>query len=57
MFGYDENDTTEVAGFTATDPERARIRWSLGGDDSAVFGISDRGVLSFLRAPDFEHPR
>ncbi len=56
VFDYGENDTTEVAAFTATDPERARIRWTLGGDDSAVFEISDRGVLSFLRAPDFEHP-
>ena len=56
VFGHDENDTAEVAAFTATDPERAKIRWTLGGDDGAVFEISDRGVLSFLRPPDFEHP-
>ena len=55
-FGYDENDTAEVAAFTASDPERAKIRWTLGGDDGAVFEISDRGGLSFLRPPDFEHP-
>ena len=56
VFGHDENDTAEVAAFTATDPERAKIRWTLGGVDGAVFEISDRGVLSFLRPPDFEHP-
>ena len=56
VFGYDENDTAEVAVFTASDPERAKIRWTLGGDDGAVFEISDRGGLSFLRPPDFEHP-
>ena len=56
VFGYDENDTVPVAVFTASDPERAKIRWTLGGGDGAVFEISDRGVLSFLRPPDFEHP-
>ena len=56
VFGYDENDSAEVAVFTASDPERAKIRWTLGGGDGAVFEISDRGGLSFLRPPDFEHP-
>ena len=56
VFGHDENDTAEVAAFTATDPERAKIRWTLSAPDGAVFEISDRGVLSFLRPPDFEHP-
>ena len=56
VFGYDENHTAEVAAFTASDPERAKIRWTLGGGDGAVFEISDRGGLSFLRPPDFEHP-
>ena len=53
---YDENDTEAVAAFTATDPEGAVIRWSLGGADGAGFEISGRGVLSFVHAPDFEHP-
>ena len=56
VFGHDENNTAQVAVFTASDPERAEIRWTLGGTDGAVFEISDRGVLSFLRPPDFEHP-
>ena len=56
VFDYAESATGAVAAFTATDPERARIRWSLGGDDGASFEISDRGVLSFLGPPDFEHP-
>ena len=56
VFGHDENDTAPVAAFTAADPERATIRWTLGGEDSAGFEISDRGVLTFLRPPDFEHP-
>ena len=53
---YDENAAAAVAAFTATDPELAIIRWSLGGADGAVFEISGLGVLSFLRPPDFEHP-
>ena len=55
-FGYQENAAVDVAAFTAADPERARIRWSLGGDDGAVFEVSDRGVLRFVGPPDFEHP-
>ena len=54
--GYDENATAAVAAFTATDPEGAIIRWSLGGGDGAGFEISGLGVLSFVHAPDFEHP-
>ncbi|WP_419553073.1 cadherin domain-containing protein [Candidatus Poriferisodalis sp.] len=55
-FSYDENDMAPVAAFTATDPERATIRWSLGAVDAAVFRISSGGVVSFERPPDFEHP-
>ena len=53
---YDENSAADVAALTATDPEGAAIRWSLGGDDSGAFEISDRGVLRFLRPPDYERP-
>ena len=56
VVSYEENATTDVAAFTANDPERATIRWTLGGADAAVFEISDRGVLTLLRPPDFEHP-
>ena len=56
VVSYNEKDTAPVAAFTATDPEQAAVRWSLGGIDGAVFRISSRGVLSFVRSPDFEHP-
>ncbi|WP_420623686.1 cadherin domain-containing protein [Candidatus Poriferisodalis sp.] len=56
LISYDEIATAPVAAFTATDPERATIRWSLGAIDAAVFRISSGGVLSFVRPPDFEHP-
>ena len=52
---YAENSTTDVAMFSAEDPENAPIRWSLAGDDAEVFEISDRGALSFLRSPDHEN--
>ena len=56
VFEHAENSAVEVARFVAADPEDAPIRWSLGGADSAVFVISDLGVLDFVRPPDFEHP-
>ena len=56
VVGYDENAAAAVAAFTAADPERATIRWTLGDDDSGDFEIIDRGVLSFVRPPDYEHP-
>ena len=56
VVGFDENSTADVGAYTATDPERAAIRWSLDGDDSRAFEISDRGVLRFVRPPDYEHP-
>ena len=55
VFSYREHATTQVAAFTATDPERAAIRWSLGGDDLDDFEIGSNGVLRFVRPPDYEH--
>jgi 5'/3'-nucleotidase SurE len=42
----------------ATDPEHDAFVFSIaGGDDSGYFTINPHsGVLSFLHAPDFEHP-
>ena len=54
--GYPENDTSIVATFTATDPENDGFTWSLGGDDSADFSISNTGVLTFNTPPNFEAP-
>ena len=52
---YDENDTAEVATYTASDPEGANITWSLLSDDAEKFSIDD-GVLKFTDAPNFEEP-
>ena len=56
VVSFDENSTADVGAYTATDPEGAAIRWSLVGDDSRAFEISDRGVLRFVRPPDYERP-
>jgi hypothetical protein len=49
-----ENET-EVATYTAMDPdEDAILTWSLSGDDAGAFTITD-GVLAFKAAPDYEN--
>ena len=53
---YAENGTGEIATYTAADPERATIAWSLAGTDAADFEISNGGVLSFAATPDYESP-
>ena len=52
---YPENGTGPVATYTASDPEGAMVRWSLGGDDASDFMI-ENGVLSFKKSPDYEMP-
>ena len=52
---YAENGTGSVATYTASDPEGAAVKWSLGGDDDSDFMI-DNGVLSFKKSPDYESP-
>ena len=52
---YAENGRTPVATFTASDPERATITWSLTGDDAEDFTIVG-GVLRFDSTPDYETP-
>ena len=52
---FAENGTAPVASFTARDPERRSIRWSLDGRDADRFTIS-RGALRFKRLPDHEDP-
>ena len=57
---YRENDTRTVYTFSASDPQRSEIQWSLTGTDAADFTIasdsSGRGVLTFNGPPDFENP-
>ena len=54
---YDENQTTAVETYAATDPEDKNISWSLTGDDANALNIdSASGVLTFRSAPNFEDP-
>ena len=54
---YAENGTGMVAMYSATGPESANAMWSLEGDDAGAFSIgSSSGVLTFVRAPDYETP-
>ena len=50
---YDENDTAEVARYTATDPEGATVIWSVTGTDAEDFDISN-GRLTFKSPPNYE---
>ncbi len=50
---YDENRTTQVAAFTATDPEGRTVIWSVTGTDADDFDISS-GALTFKSPPDYE---
>ncbi|GFE50819.1 hypothetical protein So717_25720 [Roseobacter cerasinus] len=50
-------NTTDVADLSATDVDDTDLIFSItGGDDSALFDITDDGGLSFKSAPDFEAP-
>ena len=53
---YAEDRTNAVATYTATDPENGSITWSLAGEDSGDFSISNTGVLTFNTPPDSENP-
>ena len=46
-----ENSSSMVASYTATDPERDTLTWSVSGND---FWISSRGQLYFSSPPSFE---
>ena len=52
---YAENGMGPASTFTARDPERASVTWSLLGTDASVFSIRG-GVLRFQSPPDFEDP-
>ena len=54
--GYAENGTTPLDTYTADDPEKDDIIWSLAGTDDGAFEISDSGVLTFRQTPNFELP-
>ena len=54
---YAENDTREIATYSAEDAEGDATIWSLAGADESLFSITaDGGVLTFNSAPNFEAP-
>ena len=54
---YAENKVSQVAKYTAIDPEQETITWSLEGMDSGLLAISETGELTFVSPPDFESPQ
>ena len=55
-FTYQENGTSDLYTYRATDPEGNDVAWGLSGTDSGAFEISETGVLSFIDPPDYESP-
>ena len=54
---YDENATSEVATYAATDQDSGdTVTWRLSGTDDASLSLSASGVLTFNSPPDFEDP-
>ena len=57
---YQENGTGAVYTYSANDPQRGIITWSVAGTDAHAFTITSdsrgRGVLTFTGPPDFENP-
>ncbi len=54
---FAENDTSDVATFTATNPGSEELEWSLEGDDAADFTIATTtsgATLRFATTPDYE---
>ena len=49
-----ENSGTEVATYTATDPDNEGIQWVLSGTDSEDFSLSSGGILSLKEVPNYE---
>ena len=54
----DENRTSRLYTYRATDPERSMITWSVGGVDRNFFTIDEQGQFSFSETspPNFEQP-
>ena len=53
---YPEHGTELVATYEATDPEGTEITWQIEDTDAEHFRISEDGVLSFIKSPDYENP-
>ena len=54
----DENRTSRLYTYRATDPEGSTIRWTVGGVDGRFFAIDERGQFAFSAStpPDYEQP-
>ena len=57
-FSQQENRTSTLYTFRATDPEGATVTWTAGGTDGRYFAIDDQGRFSFREdsPPDFDDP-
>ena len=56
---YDENDTIDVASYSARDEEPGGlggVTWSLTGDDASDFVIDTGGIVTFVNTPSYETP-
>ena len=53
---YPEDRGGSVADYSAEDPERKTITWSLSGTDRDDFVLAPNGELSFRALPDYEIP-
>ena len=53
-FFFNENASGAAASYSARDPERDAVGWSVSGADGDRFIITSRGVLHFYAPPDFE---
>ena len=53
---YAENGTEPVGSFDADDQDGDAPVWSKSGPDAGDFDLSDDGVLSFKKSPNFESP-
>ncbi len=52
-----ENRTGNIVRYTAADPERDAVEWSLSGTDASFLSIDGQGYLTFNDPPDFEAGR
>ena len=50
----EENINRAIATYSAKDPERDTLTWSVSGADSDNFWVSDKGQLYFATPPSFE---
>ena len=55
-FSQQENRTSTLYTFRATDPEGGTVTWTPAGTDGNRFTMDERGSLSFASPPDFDLP-